>query len=136
MHPMSESPGFSASDYVTLFFELLDRSSDAVLLARASDGVILEANGAFLSLFRLPRSQVIGSTTMELGLWVDPSARSAAWEQAQGGRVDGARFRLRDAWSEEFTLELSTVTVPWRGEDAVLGVGRVVMPGMARRDAS
>jgi PAS domain-containing protein len=123
---MSETTGFSASEYVTLFFELLQRSSDAVVLARAEDGVILEVNDAFLSLFRLSRTQVIGRTTIDLGLWVDPSSRAPAWERARAGRLDQARLRMRNVWSEEFTFELSAVTVPWRGQDAVLSVGRPV----------
>ena len=126
---MGVSTDFTATDYVTLFFELSERSSDAVLLARASDGVILEVNEAFLSLFAFSRSQVIGRTTLDLGLWVNPKDRQPVWEQARASRIDRVRFRVRNLWSEEFTFELSAVKVPWRGEEAVLGVGRPVSGG-------
>jgi PAS domain-containing protein len=121
-----DASGFEASDYLTLFFELLERSSDSVLLVRSSDGVFLEANRAFLSLFQLQRAAVIGNTANDLGLWVDPAERPRNWNELPVGMVDRVRLRVKSSWSEEFTFELSSVRVPWRGEDAFLVVGHPV----------
>jgi PAS domain-containing protein len=123
MERMQDGGSFAASDYVTLFVELLERSSDAVLLARASDGAILEANEAFLSLFQVSRSDVIGRRITDLDLSAQPSGWGPAWAHAEAGRSDLVRLRLRSRWSEEFWFELSVVKVPFRGEDAVLGIG-------------
>ncbi|SEI22936.1 diguanylate cyclase/phosphodiesterase with PAS/PAC sensor(s) [Pseudomonas asplenii] len=54
------------------FATLFHLSPNMVLLTREEDGLISEANQYFESLFGWPALQVIGMTTVELGLWVDP----------------------------------------------------------------
>jgi hypothetical protein len=42
---------FSSSDYVQLFFDLFEASSDAVYIVRMSDGVVLDANASAVSMW-------------------------------------------------------------------------------------
>jgi PAS domain S-box-containing protein len=118
---------FQPTDYVRLFFELFEFSSDAVWITRLEDGYVYEANGAFLSLFGLSRRRVIGRSTVDLGLWARPHDRDAIVRKLrESGRIERYHVRLRKTWSEEFTMSLSEVMVPWRGEQVILAVGTVL----------
>lgn len=58
------------------FATLFHLCPNMVLLTRQEDGLIIEANQYFESLFGWPLHDIIGRTTLELGLWVDPGQRA------------------------------------------------------------
>ena len=58
------------------FATLFQLSPNMVMLTRQEDGLISEANQYFESLFGWPAKDVIGRTTLELGLWVHPEQRA------------------------------------------------------------
>ena len=58
------------------FSTLFHLSPHLVLLVRLEDGLISEANQFFERLLGWPTAQVIGRTTLELGLWPDPRQRT------------------------------------------------------------
>ena len=124
---MTDPGPFDASEYVALFLDLFDASSDAVFLIGVPDGRILAVNDTALGLFGRARPDAIGSTTLDLGFWVD-SRDPHNWiaEVRDKGRVKGFRARLRSRWSEEFTMMLSGTLARYRGEQVILGVGTLV----------
>jgi PAS domain S-box-containing protein len=118
----------TASDYVSLFFELFENSSDAIWVVRFDDGLILDVNDRFLSLFQLTREEAIGRTTVELHLWANPDEREVfvrALREDQRQRVLRYDLRVQTRWSEEFRMSVSEILVPWRGLEAILGIGKV-----------
>jgi PAS domain S-box-containing protein len=118
---------FVAADYVELFFDLFEDSSDLVYLTRLSDGTVLDANDSALDAFGLQRGLAIGRTTTELGIWVDRHARCEYLDAVRvSGRVKGYVARMRDYDRREFTVSMSGNLVRLRGEEVVLGVGRVI----------
>jgi PAS domain S-box-containing protein len=120
---MDQSP-FSSSEYVELFFDLFETSSDAVYIIRLSDGIVLDANESALSMWGAGRGTAIGRTTLELGLWTTPDERESFIQTLrQTGRVRAYPVRFRTPWSEEFTVNLSASLAHLRGEDVILGVG-------------
>jgi PAS domain S-box-containing protein len=120
---MEQSP-FSSSEYVQLFFDLFETSSDAVYIIRASDGIVLDANESALSMWGVGRGSAIGRTTLELGLWATHRERESFIQTLrETGRVRGFPVRFRTPWSEEFTVNLSATLAHLRGEDVILGVG-------------
>jgi PAS domain S-box-containing protein len=48
------------------------------VISRVSDGVILEANDSFVSLSGYSKEELIGKSTIELGLYADPAIRDRA----------------------------------------------------------
>ena len=118
------SGGFESSDYVGLFFELFEHSSDAVWIARLEDGVLYAANAAFRKMFGLSLPESIGRSTLELGLWVEPSDRNTlVGELRRSGRVDRYVVQMRTAAGTEFPISVSVAKMRWRGEDVILGIG-------------
>ena len=97
---MEEVP-YSPTDYVALFFDLFETSSDAVCITRAGDGVVLDANDAALSLFGYTRAEAIGHSMRELGLWANPNDRRRFLDaMKREGRLRGYAVRFRTKWSE------------------------------------
>ena len=58
------------------FATLIHLCPNMVLLTRLEDGLISEANQYFESQFGWPAEHVIGRTTLEIGLWVNPEQRA------------------------------------------------------------
>ena len=56
----------------TLVYQTLP---DPAGITRLSDGQYLDVNPTFEQLFGLPRGQVLGHTSLELGIWADPQER-------------------------------------------------------------
>ncbi|HUL53965.1 MAG TPA: PAS domain S-box protein [Opitutaceae bacterium] len=54
---------------------------DAALITRLHDGAILECNDRTSAIFGFSREEMLGRTTLELGVWVDPARRKALIDQ-------------------------------------------------------
>jgi PAS domain S-box-containing protein len=57
------------------FSTAFQSSPDGLVLARISDGVLVEVNEVFVRISGYSREQALGRTTVELGLWADPADR-------------------------------------------------------------
>jgi PAS domain S-box-containing protein len=90
-------------------------------IARVDDGRFIEVNDAFLEGLGLPRSEVIGKTSIELGIWPDPAQRAAFWDELQRQRAIRHReVTLRDQHGGLYTMLLSADIVEIRDEPHVL----------------
>lgn len=58
------------------YAELFALSPDGVVLTRVGDGLVIEANDAFLRLTGWPREEVVGKLVPSLGLWARPEERT------------------------------------------------------------
>ncbi|MBF8743177.1 PAS domain S-box protein [Pseudomonas guariconensis] len=66
------------------FATLFHLSPNAILLTRRHDGMIYEVNQHFEDMFGWPGDQVVGKTTLELGLWVNPDLRHQVLDNTRG----------------------------------------------------
>lgn len=55
--------------------KIFQTSVDPVVITRLADGAIIDANRAFVELFGIEPGEMIGRTTGELNIWVDPEDR-------------------------------------------------------------
>lgn len=66
------------------FATLFHLSPNVVLLTRRADGLIHEVNQHFEHILGWPGTQVIGRTTLELGLWANPQQRQQVLDATSG----------------------------------------------------
>jgi len=59
------------------FFKAFHASPDGIVINTKADGLFIEANEAFVRMMGYLREEIIGHSSVELGLWVDPGQR--AW---------------------------------------------------------
>lgn len=85
---------------------VFEQAAEGIVISRPADGVILDANEAWCALMGYEREEVIGRSTLELGLWADPAER------------EPTLARVREQTPE-------TVTLTFRREDGATRIGEV-----------
>ena len=58
-----------------------------ISITRLSDGAIIECNDALLAIIGHQRADVIGRSSAELKLWVDPAQRARLFSQIAAGQI-------------------------------------------------
>jgi PAS domain S-box-containing protein len=92
-------------------------------IARMEDGRMLDANPAFLRTFGFQRAEVIGRTSAEIGLWVDPAERERVSEMVRrDGSLLGCNFRWRSRDGRVLDMVGSFVVIDVDGQRCALAV--------------
>jgi two-component system, cell cycle sensor histidine kinase and response regulator CckA len=100
-------------------------SPDSININRASDGLYLEVNEGFLERTGWAADEVIGRTSLDLDIWVNPEERDRLVDSL---RRDGAcknleaLFRMKDG--STIVGLMSARVIEYRGEPCILSVTR------------
>jgi PAS domain S-box-containing protein len=110
--------GESEAKFSTLFAE----SPSALALADPEEGRLIDVNRAWLPLTGFARKEeVLGKTSVELGLIVDPSRREKIRNQfSRRGAVRGAEVDIRRRTGETRTLLVTAIGTEIRGRPVLL----------------
>ncbi len=148
--PLSEVPGLILSGITFLLILVLERifsertqarealeaslakyytafraSPDAIIIMSRKDGRILEVNEGFSQLFGIPRQEVVGSTSLDLGLWKDPKDRLETRELLdRDGRVQDFESHFLTRSGEIRTCQMSIEVIELEGQPSTLTVMR------------
>ncbi|WP_109489205.1 bifunctional diguanylate cyclase/phosphodiesterase [Occallatibacter savannae] len=109
-----------------------ETSPDGVLIARAEDGKIVDANPSFLQIMNFNLEEVVGRTSVELDMWADGEDSKKVAEALQ--EEEAARdleVRLRRKKGEIFWAELSASFAEVEGEPCVISYIRDVSEAKA-----
>lgn len=107
------------------FAKAFHASPDALSISRVADGVIVEVNDSFMSLFGFSRDEVIGKSTLELGIYVDPTARGRALKILErDGRIRDFEFEMKRKSGELMLIQFSAERLELHGEQCWLAMGR------------
>src|SRR5262249_12415314 len=100
-------------------------SPDALVISRIADGIILEVNDSFVSLFGYDRAELIGKSTHQLCLYVDPEDRGRALKALQeDGHVRDIEFEMKRKSGELLLIQLSAEPLDCQGEHCCLAIVR------------
>jgi PAS domain S-box-containing protein len=109
------------------FSRFVQESPDGVLITRLKDGLVVDANEAFLRMAGWMREEIVGRTTLEVGLWEDPATRTALVEEIEkSGSATGVLFRIRSSTGEPRIVEATAQLMELNGETCILFVPRDV----------
>ena len=121
----------SEKRYRTVF----QTSLDPVCITRLSDGRFVDVNRAFLETMGFTHDEVIGRSTLELGIWVDGQERQnvvrALGDQSSFRDIQ-ARFRKKSG--EILCVMLSASVIEIEGVTCLLGVFRDLSGARAAED--
>lgn len=101
------------------FSKAFHSSPNGITLTRVEDGTIYEANESFQRMTGFHLSEIVGKTTIELGLWANLDYRAAFMrELSSSGSVQGAEVELRKKTGEILTALVTAeiVFINGRGE--------------------
>ena len=102
---------------------IFHHSPVGIAFTRLSDGHIVDANEAFLRIHGGTREQLVGRSSVELGLWADPEARVAmARSLAESGTCRDFEIRGRRLDGATRDLLVSVERIELAGEVYTLGV--------------
>jgi len=95
-----------------------------LLITRLSDGLILDANEAFSRLVNRPRDEIVGTTTVELGV-IDAARRATLMDLlTKTGAVTDVELAVGSAGGPPRTGLLSVVRIVLGGQECTLGTFR------------
>lgn len=107
------------------FRKAFETSPDAININRLSDGTYVEVNDGFLQILGFDREDIIGKTSLELDIWVNPNDRNTLVE---GLKEKGyysnleAQFRRKDG-STTYGL-MSASVIQLNGEPHIISITR------------
>ncbi|MBS2022052.1 MAG: PAS domain S-box protein [Deltaproteobacteria bacterium] len=92
------------------------------IISRLRDGKIIEVNDAWSGYLGWSREEVLGKTTEELGLYVDPEDRARIFERmSREGRLPPTEVRLRRRAGGEGTFLITAMRTDIGGEPCFVG---------------
>ncbi|MCY7388195.1 MAG: EAL domain-containing protein, partial [Burkholderiales bacterium] len=105
----------------SLFSTVFSASPIPIVFSRLTDGRYVEANEACFALFGYRREEVIGRTTVELGVWPDPAQREQLLGQLRAdGRADNLEICLRRRGGENIDVLYSAQVIEFLGEPCIV----------------
>jgi PAS domain S-box-containing protein len=108
----------SAERFETVF----DLSPVPIVIGSLEDGRYFAANEAWLRLHGYTREEVIGKTSLSLGV-ADPGDRKNVVEQLKAkGEVRNLKARFRKKSGEYFDSLYAATFIDWKGERAIVGI--------------
>ncbi|MGA3081935.1 MAG: PAS domain S-box protein [Terracidiphilus sp.] len=108
----------------------------AIMIGRVSDGMILDANKAFLDWTRYERGQVVGHTTLELGLWVNVADRERLIDELlRNKECRGLDFQFRRGDGDIFWMRLSATLIEVGGTQCMLAFAQDISTAKAAAEA-
>lgn len=102
-------------------------SPDWVVMSRIADGRYVEVNDAFLTITGYSREEVIGRTSIELGIWMDPRERIRMLKLIDDqGKVRNLDVTFRIKSGETRFMVWSAEVIEFNGEAYLIAVARDV----------
>lgn len=100
-----------------LFYDAFHLGPAVLAIMRFSDGVYIDVNERFEQVTGYAREEAVGSSALDLGLWVDPEVRAAALREVQQhGRVLDVEWQLRRKDGSRRVILTSAQRVEMNGE--------------------
>lgn len=105
------------------FSKVFHSSPVGIVISRLSDGAFFDVNDAFLNIYGYRWEDIIGHTSYDLELWVNPAEREGMISLLRShGRVQNIEARFRRKSGETGDLLISAELIELAGEECVLGM--------------
>lgn len=107
------------------FSKAFRHSPDWIVISRLEDGVFIEVNDAYLKITGFSRDEVIGKSSLALGLWVDPKERDAmVRELKERGSIKDHEVKFRMKSGSVLTMLRSAELIELNAEKCLISVTR------------
>ncbi|WP_156804520.1 EAL domain-containing protein [Gallaecimonas xiamenensis] len=94
-------------EQTALFQRVFKIMPDLVSITRLDDGVLVNVNENWVKRIGWSKEEVLGRTTLELGVWSNPSDRQQLVGQVKDNLLRNVRLCFQDRWGETVEAEAS-----------------------------
>lgn len=109
------------------FFTAFHDNPDPILITEPATGVIVDTNSAFEKLCCYSREDLMGKTTLEMGIWFDPEERENLFKELSIHKsVERFPVRLRQRDGRTRDLLISAKIILVYGNNLAITIGRDV----------
>ncbi|MBK6348089.1 MAG: PAS domain S-box protein [Bacteroidales bacterium] len=102
------------------FQKAFRNSPNLMSISRLSDGMILDVNDKFTSILQLPREDIIGKTTVDLGLYSDMPRLMIQEQLNQYGRIEDIEFSISTRLKTKIEGLFSSEIIELNGEKCLV----------------
>jgi two-component system, sporulation sensor kinase A len=107
----------------TKFATAFRSSPDAITISTLDDGCYVEVNESCLQMLGYRRDEILGRSTLDLGIWAHPIDRENIKQQLQSqGKVTNREIELRRKSGEIFPALFSAEVIQLEDESCILSV--------------
>jgi diguanylate cyclase (GGDEF)-like protein/PAS domain S-box-containing protein len=122
-------------DSEELYRNVFQSGPNTAVISRLSDGVIIDANQAFLDSTGFERNEVIGRTVLDLGIWVNASERQRFVDAALHNKTCRDFEALsRRKNGQTFWIRLSASLIEIAGVQCLLAFGQDISEAKAAEE--
>jgi two-component system NtrC family sensor kinase len=115
------------------FYKAFQASPDCYSISRKKDGLYIEANEAFFRTTGYSREEIIGHSSLDIGIWADPAQRSQMIERIEReGGLRNIEARQRTKSGEVRSLLCSCDLITLKGEECIILIKRDVTDKKAK----
>jgi PAS domain S-box-containing protein len=108
------------------FAKAFAASPTAIVITRAADGTILDANDSYLKMLAYSRAELVGKTTLELGI-ITPTDRAQLVQiMHECGRLREQEIDLRKKTGESIQVVYSSETIELKSEPCLISIAQEV----------
>ena len=118
-----------------LYRTAFQTSFDAISISSLVDERFVDVNQGFLDLYGFDKQEILGRTSLELGIWDDLSERKRMVDllrKSQGCKEFESRFVKKNG--EKFWARISTSTLMVNGIPCVMSIGRDITAARAMEE--
>jgi PAS domain S-box-containing protein len=109
------------------FYKAFNSSPEGITISTLRDGRYLEVNDAFLRIMEYERSELIGRTALDLGVWARPEERAPLYEElVRNGRVGELQAQFRTKSGRIRQVEVSAESIQLQSQECMLAITRDV----------
>lgn len=117
------------------FHAAFHASPDSVNLNRVADGKYIEVNEGFCNIMGYEPGEVLGRTSLELGIWVNPEDREALVSELDERGQAHIRAPFRAKNGDVRIGDMRAVVVEVNGENCILSITRDITEVQQNREA-
>lgn len=116
-----------------IFAKAFQSSPNAITLSTFNEGCYIKVNDRFVELLGIPREQIIGYTSTELNIWVEPNTRPVFQKELEQGRLRNQEWTFQNPAEEIKTVLLSADIIHSQEQACILMIANDIGDRIAER---